>query len=161
MQGRAVRMNIMAWAMSALLIAAGSALGGEQAAAPSFKFVGGNAKLPESCEGSLELTSKALTFVGPKGSISVSYASITLMQYRPDISRQVWKMKIPWQVKPALSTPMVKSKRNRYFTVVYEEQGAPRALVLEVSPEAMRPYLAEIDLKSGKRVEVKTFEKYD
>jgi hypothetical protein len=33
-------------------------------------------------------------------------------------------------------------------------------MVLEVRPVAMRPYLAEIDLKAGKRVEVEGYEEY-
>jgi hypothetical protein len=33
-------------------------------------------------------------------------------------------------------------------------------VVLKVAPRRMRPYLAEIELKSGKRVEVMGYEEY-
>ena len=82
------------------------------------------------------------------------------MQYRPDISRKVRRSKVQWKVMP----PYGGGARNRYFAVIFDEDDAKRpkhAIVLAVSPLAMRPYLAEIDLKSGKRVEVKGYEEYE
>lgn len=70
-------------------------------------------------------------------------------------------MKIKWQVRPPSAMPLLGSKKNRYFVIVYGAHGAPAGLVLEVPPLTMRPYLAEIDLKAGKRVEVKEYEEYD
>ena len=89
-------------------------------------------------------------------SISAPYSSNNVMQYRSDISRQVLKMNLGWKVKPKLKH----SKQNRYFTVLYNEGGSARALVFDVTPQVMQPYLAEIDLKSGKRVEVQSHEEY-
>ena len=102
-----------------------------------------------------------MTFRCPTGSVSMPFASISLMQYRPDISRKIRKMKIKWRVKPQIDAPILGGKKNRYFTIVYEEQGARRALVLDVPPDTMRPYLAEIDVKAEKRVEVKESEEYE
>lgn len=79
------------------------------------------------------------------------------MQYRPDISRQVRKMKLKWKVKPYASG----GKHNRYFTVVFTSAERSHIMVLEVGPDEMRPYLAEIDLKSGQRVQVWELEIYD
>ena len=70
-------------------------------------------------------------------------------------------MKIRWKMKPQVVAPILGGKKNRYFTIVYEERGATRALVLDVPPETMRPYLAEIDVKAGKRVEVKETEELE
>lgn len=139
----------------------GSAAGKEKVAASPFKYVGGTEKLPEDCRGSLEVGADALIFKCANGSVSVPYTAITLMQYRPDISRKVSKMKIKWQVKPPSMVTLMGGKRNRYFVIVYEEHGAPGGLVLEVPPLTMRPYLAEIDVKAGKRVEVKEYDEYD
>ncbi len=122
-----------------------------------FKYTGGTESVHENCEGNLELSSTTLTFECESGSVAVPYSSISLMQYRPDVSRQVWKMKLKWKLKP----PNGGGKQNRYFAVVYKDEDQPHALVLEVRPRVMRPYLAEIDLKTGKRVEVKSFEDYD
>ena len=65
-------------------------------------------------------------------------------------------MKPQWKVKPQLFTPMFGGKGNRYFTIVYQvdDHGPTNTLVLEVSPDDMRPYLAEIDVKVGRRVDV-------
>ncbi|MGH9455446.1 MAG: hypothetical protein ACRD2O_15915 [Terriglobia bacterium] len=122
-----------------------------------FKYAGGTESLHEGCPGQLELTDVSMTFHCPEGSITAPYSSIRLMQYRPDISRQVRKMKLKWKVKPHGSG----GKHNRYFTVVFSSQGLTHIMVLEVDPDAMRPYLAEIDLKAGKRVQVWELEIYD
>ena len=121
-----------------------------------FKYAGGTEQIQQGCLGNLELTSEALTFRCAGGSISAPYSSISLMQYRSDISRQVWKMKLGWKVRPTTKH----GKRNRYFTVLYNQGGSARAIVFDVTPEAMRPYLAEIDIKAGKRVEVQAHEEY-
>ncbi len=144
--------------MLAIVLLALAAVDGKEKKpeAPQFKYAGGTEQIQEGCPGNLELTSKALTFHCAGGSISAPYSSISLMQYRTDISRQVWKMKLGWKVRPTTKH----GKRNRYFTVLYNQGGIARAIVLDVTPEAMRPYLAEIDIKAGKRVEVQAHEEY-
>jgi hypothetical protein len=122
-----------------------------------FKYAGGTEQIQQGCEGNLELTSEALTFRCASGSISALYSSISLMQYRSSISPQVLKMNLGWKVKPKVK----RSKQNRYFTVLYNEGGSARAIIFDVTPQVMQPYLAEIDLKSGKRVEVQAHEDYD
>lgn len=122
-----------------------------------FKYAGGTEDIPAGCGGRLELTGDTLTFNCFQYSVSVPYSSISLMQYRPDVSREIWKLKLKWKVRPDAGG----GKRNRYFTVRFTQGGATHAIVLEVLPEAMRPYLAEIDLKAGRRVEVKGYEHYD
>ncbi len=122
-----------------------------------FKYAGGTEALQEGCPGQLELTDESMTFHCSQGSITALYNAIQLMQYRPDVSRQVRKMKLKWKVKPHGSG----GKHNRYFTVVFTQAGRKHIMVLEVDPDEMRPYLAEIDLKAGKRVQVWELEVYD
>ncbi len=161
MKGKSEKVMSGSLALAALLAVASSAYSREKPTGPQFKYVGGTRSIQEPCEGSVEVGSTALTFKCPAGSISVPYSSISLMQYRPDISRQVWRLKLKWKPRPAVDTPIMGNKRNRYFTVLYTEQGAIQAMVLDVAPDVMRPYLAEIDLKAGRRVEVKNLEQYD
>ncbi|HEV2348830.1 MAG TPA: hypothetical protein VG028_03185 [Terriglobia bacterium] len=145
-----------------VLLGAGSfAHAGKKHGATPFKYDGGTEKIPKSCEGFVEVGTSALTFKYTDGSVSVPYSSIKLMQYRPDISRKIRKMKIKWEVTPDTVLPIVGGHRNKYFAIVYEEQGVTRAIVLDVPPQTMRPYLAEIDVKAGKRVEVMETEEYD
>ncbi len=143
--------------MALLLFVGAGAYSREKPKEPEFSYAGGTENVLEGCKGTLELTSEALTFKCAQFSITAPYTSVNLMQYRPDISGRVRKMRLRWKVKP----PGGGGKRNRYFTVLYSEQGVTHAMVLEVSPQSMRPYLAEIDLKAGKGVEVKSYEEYD
>ncbi|HLY63526.1 MAG TPA: hypothetical protein VKV95_22535 [Terriglobia bacterium] len=129
--------------------------------ATPFKYEAGTEKIPKSCQGFVEVGATGLSFKCNGGSVSVPYTSIKLMQYRPNISRKIRKMNIKWEVSPGTGLPFVGGHKNRYFAVVYEEEGATRAIVLDVPPQTMRPYLAEIDVKAGKRVEVEETEEYD
>ncbi|MBZ5669739.1 MAG: hypothetical protein LAO04_08420 [Acidobacteriia bacterium] len=117
---------------------------------PPFQYVGGTENIQQGCGGKLEVLKDGLAFTCPTGSVNLPFSAITLMQYRPDLSSQVWRMNIAWKVQP----PHDKAKDNRYLTLVYREQDAIHAVVLRVEPITMRPYLAEIELQSGKGVEV-------
>jgi hypothetical protein len=119
-----------------------------------FKFVGGTQYVEPGCAGKLELSDQVMTFSCAQYSITMPFRSIRLMEYRTDLSRKVRKMKLRWKVRPGTYSPLIGAKRDRYFTVVYEREGSVQALVLEVEPKDMRPYLAEIDIKVGHRVDV-------
>jgi hypothetical protein len=135
-----------------LISLAGFAYGKRQTTdVPPFQYVAGTEDLAQGCSGKLEVLKDGLAFACPTGSVNVPFAAITLMQYRPDVSKQVLRMNIAWKVQP----PVVKRLRNsQYFAVLYTAQGAVHALVLKVEPLQMRPYLAEIELQSGKSVQV-------
>ena len=148
-------------AMLVLLGAWSFALASNKHGATPFKYEAGTEKIPRSCRGFVEVGATALSFKCTGGSVSVPYSSIKLMQYRPGISRKIRNMKIKWEVSPGVGLPFVGGHRNRYFAIVYEEEGATRAIVLDVPPQTMRPYLAEIDVKAGKRVEVEETEELD
>jgi len=132
----------------------------EEPLEPQFKYAGGTESLSAGCEGNLELNPEAMTFKCLGGAIAVPYSAISLMQYRSDVSNRVLKMKVKWRARPEVVTPILGGKKNRFFTVVYRVDGKPHIMILRVRPEAMRPYLAELDLRAEKRVEVESYEEY-
>jgi hypothetical protein len=150
---------VLSWLLAALLTATAAA-GREEAPKPQFKYAGGTEKLSDGCEGNLELNSEGLTFKCVEGEVTAPYSSISLMQYRSDVSRKVRRLRVRWKVRPDDVTPLFGGKRNRFFSVVFRLDGATHILILKVPPKAMRPYLAEIDLKAEKRVEVESYEDY-
>jgi hypothetical protein len=125
-----------------------------------FKYVGGTESLLRDCSGDLELKNDALTFRCPGGTKTIPYASIEFMEYRPSPSAKVRKLGLQWEVPPPGAVPIISKKQNRFFAVIYSEAGNPQGLILEVSPNIMQPYIAEIELKSRKRVEVYSHEDY-
>ncbi len=140
-----------------LFITAAPILAYEKTGASDFIYAGGTESIQSGCGGKLELTHSSMTFQCPEGSITIPYRSITLMQYRPSVSRAVRHMKIPWKVKPNGSG----GKKNLFFTVLYKRGDQMQALVLRVQPEEMRPYLAEIELSTGKRIQVWDYRGFD
>jgi len=156
MQNQGRNWRRLAWTLAAMLIAVGSGQSRAHPRQPPFQYAGGTASIGQGCAGMLEVTSDALRFKCPKGSIDMPFSAITRMEYRAEVSRRVRKLKAAWKVVPSPGG----GKENRYFTVVYTEQASPQVMVLKVAPLAMRPYLAEIELKSGKRVEVMGYEEY-
>jgi hypothetical protein len=140
-----------------ILLLAGSAFGNEQKSDAIFQYAGGTEKIAIDCAGKLEVTPEGLVFKCPSGSLDMPFSAITLMQFRPDVSRRVRGLKVKWSTYPTILIP---GKQNRYFTVVCKKQGVTHVVVLKVDELSMRPYLAEIELKSGKRVEVMPYEDY-
>lgn len=123
---------------------------------PPFAYAGGTEAVPTSCAGNLEVSSEALIFKCSKKNVSMPFASVSLMQYRSDVSYRVGKLDVRWKSFPGRQG----GNKNRFFTVVYSYPAGTHVVILEVSPQSMRPYLAEIELKSGKRVEVEGYEDY-
>jgi hypothetical protein len=126
----------------------------EKVAPPPFKYVGGTEDVSYNCRGEIQLRAESLAFQCSQYRLAIPYSSISLMQYRPDVAKRVKKMKLDWKVR----LPRGGGKKNHYFTVLYNQGSTPHVIVLEASPEVMRPYLAEIDLRAGKRVEVRGYE---
>ena len=140
---------------AALLVVQGAA-GREKPRELPFRFEGGTSGPSDICNGVLETSSYELTFRCGTDAIAIPYSSILLIQYRADVSRKVRKMKLHWKVAP----PVGGGHENRYLTIIYNESGNRQGMVLGVSPEAMRPYLAEIDLRAGRRIDVQNHEVY-
>ena len=116
---------------------------------PPFEYLAGTENVEKGCAGKLEVLKDGFSFRCSSGTFSLPFAGITFMQFRPDVSAQVLALKIPWKIKPQLA----RVRENKYFTVVCNEQGKLRAVVLRVSEDDMRPYFAEIELQSGKSVQ--------
>ncbi|HEV2177046.1 MAG TPA: hypothetical protein VGW33_07565 [Terriglobia bacterium] len=142
--------------LAALLLLAPAAASAQKAKQPQFAYVAGTEDVLAGCEGTIELTSQQLSFLCAQYSLHAPYAAISRMEYRSGVSRSVRKLKLKWKLKP----PEGGGKKNRYFTIVYREGGATHVVVLEVAPDEMQPYLAEIDLKAGRRVDVQNHEDY-
>ena len=122
-----------------------------------FLYQAGTENIVKGCGGKLEVLKEGFAFHCPGGTFTLSYSGITLMQYRPDLSDEVMAMKIPWAYPPVLA----RASNNKYFTIVSNEQGKLRAVVLRVDEKNMRPYFAEIELQSGKSVqEYRSFDEF-
>jgi hypothetical protein len=156
MQGGTHKGQMVWLVLVAALLAVHGAAGREKPKGLPFRFMGGTSGPIDTCKGVLEASSDELTFRCGTDAIAIPYSSITLMEYRANVSRKVRKMKLHWKLVP----PVGHGSENRYFTIVYNESGGKQGLVLEVSPEAMRPYLAEIDLRAGRRIDVQNHEVY-
>ncbi len=125
---------------------------------PPFKYAAGTENLPEGCVGNLEVNPEVLTFLCSGGKVEIPYSSISEMEYRSETSAHIRKMKLKWKTSPSVDPSILKPKKNRFFTVVYRTDQTPHVLVLRVEPQAMRPYLAELELRSDKRVDVQSYD---
>jgi hypothetical protein len=143
----------------ALLLLMGSTFGKhKKAEEPPFQYQAGTENVDKGCAGKLEVLKEGFTFECPGATLSLPFSGIALMQYRPDVSAEVLAMKIPWKIKPQLT----KLRENKFFTIVCNDQGKLRAVVLRVDEDEMRPYFAEIELQSGKSVqEYRDFGEFD
>src|SRR5579862_4889834 len=109
-----------------LPIASGYGKQKKRADVPPFLYEAGTEKIEKGCGGKLEVLKEGFSFKCPGGTINLPYSAISLMQYRPDISAEVLAMKIPWNDAPQLA----RVRENKYFTVVCNDQGKLRAIVL-------------------------------
>jgi hypothetical protein len=154
------RLAISVNLLMALLLLISSSYGKHKKTAeePPFEYEAGTEKIEKGCGGKLEVLKEGFSFKCPGGTINIPFSAITLMQYRPDVSAEVLALKIPWNIKPL----SVRMRENKYFTIVSNEQGKLRAVVLRVDENDMRPYFAEIELQSGKSVqEYRSFGEFD
>jgi len=143
--------------MFAMLVPLSGAIGNEESKEAIFQYAGGTERIEIDCAGKLEVTTDGLLFKCPGGAVDMPFSGITVMQFRPDISPRVRNLKLKWSSYPSI---LIAGKQNRFFTVVCKKQGVTHVMVLRVDPISMRPYLAEIELKSGRRVEVMPYEDY-
>jgi len=139
--------------LTLLLLAGGLAYGRKEPEGPPFAYAAGTEDVAEGCRGILALTSAELVFKCPEHPVTILYAAISLMEYRPEVSGKILRMDLKWKVQLPVEHGR-KTKKNKYFSVVFEQAGTQHLVVFEVEPQAMVSYLAELDLKAGKRVEV-------
>jgi hypothetical protein len=155
-----VRVTLLAAALSLGLLSFPSGLrssSSDRPLVPQFKYFGGTEDVPSDCVGALQLIPDSMKYTCGHYSLVIPYSSIQIMEYRADVSRHVRKLKVKWRVIP----PYVHPHDNRFFTLVYRTSGATRVVVFDVPPDEINPYLAEIDLKSGRRVDVERHEDYE
>lgn len=143
-------LKISAAVFAALLFA--PVVWGRQDKKALFKYVAGTEALPKGCGGELEVTESALVFLCDGKSVSVPYDAISQMEFLPRVSKKIRKMKLHWEIKPGSSH----GKHAGFFSVIYSGGGQTRAIVLKVPNDTMRPYMAEIDLKTGHNIESRT-----
>jgi len=140
-------------AFLALLLVAGTvAYGSKEPGGPPFAYMGGTEDVAQGCRGILAVTATELVFKCPEHPLAIPYAAISLMEYRPEISPKILRMDLKWKVELPVEHGR-KSRKNKYFSVVFEQAGT-HLVVFDVEPQNMVSYLAEIELKTGKRVEV-------
>jgi len=114
-----------------------------------FKYVAGTESLPKDCVGKLEVTESQLVFQCAGNTVSVPYSDITKMEFQPRVSKRIRKMKLAWTIKPTSA----RGKHEGFFTVIYHASSETHAIILRVRNETMRPYMAEIDLRTGRPIE--------
>ncbi len=125
--------------------------------ASRFKYVGGTENVQYLCVGTLQVGDDALTYKCGPSEVRIPYRDVETMQYRADVPRRIRKMKVRWTAIPPEHTA---GNKNLYFNLIFRPSGVTHVLVLEVPENQMRPYLAEIDLKMGRRVDVESHENY-
>lgn len=130
----------------------------QEAHEPQFTYAGGTEDVADGCVGVLELSSNSMAYKCGQRTLMIPYKDIDVMEYRHDVSPGVWKMNPDWKVRPPQYH--IKGKGNHYFTLVYRGSGATHILVLDVPVDQMNPYLAEIELKTGRQVDVQRHDDY-
>jgi hypothetical protein len=124
---------------------------------PPFVYSGGTESVPYDCGGQLDVSPTAMTFRCSAASITIPYRTITHMEYRPKLSSAVRKMKLRWKIKPSGSG----RNKNLFFTVLFTKDHHTHAVVFRVRPDEMRPYLALLELDTGKRIQVWDYRGFD
>lgn len=114
-----------------------------------FKYVAGTEPMAKGCEGKLEVKESDLVFNCQGKSVAVPYNTVTQMEFLPKISKKIRKMKLDWAIKP----PSSRGKHAGFFSVLYREGDQTRAIILKARDDTMRPYMAEIDLRTGRPIE--------
>jgi hypothetical protein len=114
-----------------------------------FKYVAGTEPLPKDCTGKLEVAKSDLVFQCGGQSLSIPYGAITQMEFQPRVSKKIRKMKLAWAIKPTSAH----GRHDGFFTVLYSSNGQTHAITLRARKDTMRPYMAEIDLKTGQPIE--------
>lgn len=141
-------------AVLAALIAPAHLAAAQHSEASRFTYVGGSENVRYLCVGTLQISDDALTYKCESSVVRIPYRDIEIMQYRADVTRRIRRMKVRWTAIPPEHTG---GNKNIYFILVYRPT---HVLILQVPEDQMRPYLAEIDLKMGRRVEVQSHENY-
>ena len=125
-----------------------------------FQYVGGTWELKDRCHGQLQIETDRMAFKCKEQILGLPYESLVHMEYRPIPSNKIRDTRVRWQRKPPFASwfkiPWIR-RENKYFSVVFTKKGVLGAVVFKVTSRVMLPYLAEIDLRSGKHVKMESF----
>jgi hypothetical protein len=107
-------------------------------------FVGGSiAPLPPGTEGSVSTTDEThLLFVGDRdaGLLKIPWKAILELEYGQEVSRSAKKL-------------FVSKSRQHFLTLVFrDEQEQEQSIVLELGKDLVRPGLAAMEARSGRKV---------
>ncbi len=135
-----------------LLLAAIALVWPAAAAEPGIKtqFIGGTlAGIPAKADAWLDLTgADALSFRCWKTSLAVAWQKINTVEYGQNVSRR-------YAAGILISPVLLLSKSRKHFvTIGYsDDDGRQQALVLRVDKGDIRPLLAGLEARTGRRVE--------
>ena len=113
-------------------------------------YMGGTiADLKESTEGTCSTADeKAFVFEHKGGKLTIPYAQIDSLEYGQKAGRRVGLAVV---VSPFF---LFSKKRRHYLTIGFtDENKKQQAAVLELGKDIIRPMLADLEKKSGKKVE--------
>ncbi len=117
------------------------------------EYVGGTVGLPRA-EGIADLTgTKYFVFRSREGELKIRYASVNLLEYGQQVNRRFAMAII---ISPLL---LLSKKRQHFLTVGYEDAaGEQQAAVFKVDKRSIRPVLAALEARTGRKVDFQDIE---
>lgn len=112
-------------------------------------YVGGTTKgIAERTEGTSSLTDEGFVFAYKAGKLMILYTQVNALEYGQKAGRRVG---MAIAISPLL---LFSKKRKHYLTISYlDEQKQQQAAVFELGKDAIKPTLAGLEGKTGKKVE--------
>ena len=110
---------------------------------------GTNSDLPHRASGRIEISDEeALLFRCREGGVRIPYASIHALEYGQQVSRRYAEAIL---ISPLL---LLSKSRRHFVTISYlDDGGRQQALVFRVDKRDVRPVLAVLEARTGRRVE--------
>lgn len=141
-----MKRHICAMLVCALLLEsfAWAGLGSRKAA-----YVGGTVALKERTEGTPSTeNSDDFEFKHDKGTLTIPYKKINSLDYGQKAGR---RLGMAIAISPLL---LFSKKRRHYLTIGFTDtEGRQQAAVFELGKDAIRPVLADLETRSGKKIE--------
>ncbi|HPU70952.1 MAG TPA: hypothetical protein PLA43_03275 [Bryobacteraceae bacterium] len=137
---------ISAFVLAVLMAAGAPSLRAENGARA--EFVGGTISLSGG-RGVIDLTHEEFfIFHTKRAGVRIPYESVNLLEYGQQVSRR-------YAMAVVISPLLLLSKSRKHFlTIGYtDEEGRQQAIVLQVDKSHIRPVLAGLEAKTGRRVE--------
>jgi len=111
--------------------------------------------VPAGAKATLRMTSEGMEFQAGRKQIRVGYAAIQSLELGQKIgSRAVTGILLSALTLNELPMFLMKKRVRHLLTVSFMDNGAVQALVIEIPKYSSRALMLELELRSGKRVEV-------